>query len=771
MNNNKIRCCLLGGQEKDLYVLGELHKQQQVEISFVYDRDPGAVGLEIAEILGITRSSSADELRDFSPVEYVVVTEPRAQFQDELTALSGSGAKILTQSEAMTFFGGRPLEMADTESREDNGEIYSIEDTLAAFERLFDRKQLLKFLLDVAVRAAGARAGSIMLYSQESAELYIAYATGLSERVVRNTRQKLGEGIAGAVARDREGQLITETQRRPLYPADRDRSGISSAISVPLEWKSRLLGVLNVSSDSKRRKLDEDGLAALQKLSKRISRVLNESLKLQATQIRHREMNLRQSMGELSEKRISTQAKFSLISNLLGELVGADTVEVFVGTQEGDWLVLGGSNRRFSAQPEMVRCERGALSRAYLERRTIVLTESVERHDEPLPRMSSFAFIPLYLKDTLGVLMMEFSDPQRLDEFLVIKDSATLELSRFIASEKREKSLRRELEALGKVSDVAPVVLTCRTFDDLCEFLARLMADLLEAERVSVRITERDGEAGKVARFESAPDRGGAWAEEDDERFLKLKKKKKPFSLAFLNFAPEAGDHLPTYHSVLAAPLMVDDVFRGGIIAYDKRPTNPLEDATFSDLDRSIVRHVVSIATPAIKAMSKAAVPGAPGEGKPEVSYDEMLHGNLIRLKKVMESEMSRSDRYHHAFSLLLLRIKPLDAMFDQDEHRALSLVDEVTRGIQTRTRKTDYGAWIRRDTFAMLSLEGSRRIRFLVSRLMLYLLKDFAEVAEVKIRPDDVLFGNTFYPGTAKTPETMLDEVENNLQPYHRDS
>jgi GAF domain-containing protein len=766
MNNKQIRCCILGGQEKDLYVLGELHKQQQVEIAFVYDRDPGAVGLEIAEILGITRFSRSEDLRDVAPVEYVVVTEPRAQFEDELTALSGSGAKIITQSEAMNMFAGQPLPAVDTESREDTGEIYSIEDTLAAFERLFDRKQLLKFLLDVAVRAAGARAGSIMLYSPESAELYIAYAIGLSERVVRNTRQKLGEGIAGTVAKERKGQLITETRRRPLYPADRDRSGITSAISVPLEWERRLLGVLNVSSDSRRRKLDESGLAALQKLSKRISRVLNESLKLQATQVRHREMNLRQSMGELSEKHISTQAKFSLISNLLGELVGADTVEVFVGTQEGDWLVLGGSNRRFSAQPEMVRCERGALSRAYLERRTIVLTESVERGDDPLPQMSSFAFIPLYLKDTLGVLMMEFSDPQRLEEFLVIKDSATLELSRFIASEKREKSLRRELEALGKVSDAAPVVLTCRTIDDLCDFLARLVADLLEAERVSVRITARDGEAGKIARFEAAPDRGGAWTEEDDERFLKLKKKKQAFSLAFLDFAPDAGDHLPTYHSVLATPLLVDDVFRGGIIAYDKRPTNPLEDATFSDLDRAIIRHVVSIATPAIKVMSKA---GVPGEGKPQVSYDEMLHGNLIRLKKVMESEMSRSDRYHHAFSLVLLRIKPLDTLFDEDEHRALALVDEITRGIQTRTRKTDYGAWIRRDTFAMISLEGSRRIRFLVSRLMLYLLKDFSEVADVTIEPADVLFGNTFYPGTAKTPEAMLDEVESNLQPYSR--
>jgi GAF domain-containing protein len=772
MDNNTIRCCLLGGQEKDLFVLGELHKQPSVEIAFVYDKDPGAVGLEIAEILGIPRPSRREDMPILEGIAYVVVTEPRGVFHSELAELSAAGAKILTQSEAMTLFGETRPKAAENSSVPEEKESYSVEDALAAFERLFDRKQLLKFLLDVAVQAADATAGSIMLYSRESGELYIAYATGLSERVVRNTRQKLGEGIAGAVAKARKGKLIRESTEKPLYPADRDRSGIRSAISVPLEWESELLGVLNVSSDSAEKELNESGLVALERLSKRISRVLNESLKLQETQIRHREMSLRQSMGELSEKSISTQAKFSLISNLLAESIGADTVEVFVGTQEGDWLVLGGSNRRFASHPEMVRCERGALSRAFLERRTIVLTEAVERHGEPHPLVSSFAFVPLFLRDSLGVLMLEFSDPHKLDEFLVIKDSATLEISRFVASEKREKNLRRELEALAKVSDAAPILLTCHTFEDLCDFIARLVSDLLEAERVSVRLQGEDGNVGKVARFECSPDRDGAWPEEDDERFLKLTKKQQAFSVAFLNFGPEAGDRAPSYHSLLATPITIDDAFRGGIIAYDKRPSSPLEDATFSDLDRSIVQHVVSIVGPAVKAIAQPpkARAGAPPSVPETATYDELVRGNLTRLKKVMEGEMSRSDRYHHAFSLLMLRIRPLSGLFESDESQALALVDEISRGIQTRTRKTDYGSWIQRDTFAMISLEGSRRIRFLVSRLMLYFLKDFTALADLSIPPSEVLVGHTFYPGTAKTPETMLVEVENNLAPYRQD-
>jgi hypothetical protein len=69
-----------------------------------------------------------------------------------------------------------------------------------------------------------------------------------------------------------------------------------------------------------------------------------------------------------------------------------------------------------------------------------------------------------------------------------------------------------------------------------------------------------------------------------------------------------------------------------------------------------------------------------------------------------------------------------------------------------------------------MVSLEGSRRIRFLIGRLMLYLLKDFASVAEISVSPADVLVSNGIYPGTAKTPETLFGEVENNLAPYRRE-
>jgi len=93
MSTNLIRCGLLGDREKDLYVLGELQKRREIAIAYVYDRDPAAVGLEIAEILGLPRFDDADALARQAPVDYVIVAEPRTQFEGELRHLAESGAR------------------------------------------------------------------------------------------------------------------------------------------------------------------------------------------------------------------------------------------------------------------------------------------------------------------------------------------------------------------------------------------------------------------------------------------------------------------------------------------------------------------------------------------------------------------------------------------------------------------------------------------------------------------------------------------------------
>jgi GAF domain-containing protein len=759
MKKSKIRCAVLSGGEGDLYVFGELHKRRDVEIAFVYDRNPAAVALEIAEILHVPRVNRPEDIASFLPLDCVVVGEPRDRFVEEL-ALVGD-AEVLDHTQALARF-GRPAPSVETSATTAGpADVpYTMEDALAGFERLFDRKRLLKFLLDVAVETTGAANGSIMLYSPEARELYIAYATGLSERVVRNTRQKIGEGIAGNVAQERKGKLIRQAAVGTLYRSDRDRVNISSACSVPLVEDDRLLGVLNVSATGAGRELSVGDLETLERLSRRMARVLSESLKLQEIQLRSGEMNLRQSVGELVEKPGSTPDKFALLSALVAELTGAESVEVFISTHSGDWLVLGGSNRRLSTTPDFVRVGKGAMARAYLERRTIILTEPVDPQSAALA--SSFVFVPLTLGESLGVATIEFAERHRLDDFLAVKNSIALELSRFIASERRERRLRSELTALARISESAAAILSCRALQDLADVVARTIVDALECERASVRL--RSGGAGEwtAAYYDAAGRPEATWSDEDAERFAKLDKKRAPYHLAFLDVASGRGEQPHGHHSVLAVPIRSGDELLGGIITYDKRASTAVEDAVFSSHDESIIDQVIAMVLPTARSLSS-------GDASARPSYEDILAGNGHRLSRVTDAEMSRADRYHQPFALLVLRVPMLSALFAADEARALSAVDEIRQGIQTRTRKSDYGAWIRRDTYALVSLEGTRRIKFLVSRLVAYLKKDLGKFGTA-IGPADVEIGIAVYPGASRSAETLFDEAIAALKPHAAD-
>jgi GAF domain-containing protein len=82
----------------------------------------------------------------------------------------------------------------------------------------------------------------------------------------------------------------------------------------PEEGGDRLLGVMNVSSAKNGRELTLEDLATLERLSRRIARILAEAIKLQEVQLRSGEMNLRQSVGELAEKPGSTGEKFGYVA-------------------------------------------------------------------------------------------------------------------------------------------------------------------------------------------------------------------------------------------------------------------------------------------------------------------------------------------------------------------------------------------------------------------------------------------------------------------------
>ncbi|MFA4948760.1 MAG: hypothetical protein WC674_09695, partial [Candidatus Krumholzibacteriia bacterium] len=214
MSGTSIKIAILGGGEEELNVLSEFHRTPDIAIIAVYDRDPRAVALEIAEIIGIPAYSDDSFLDAFLKADYIIVTDKRKLYDKEIALLKKERKRIVNPAEAVGQFS--PAAQGKDDASSHPWPLH-LEDALEYMNHITDRERLLKWLLEVAIRAAGASSGSIMLYSTESRELYIGYANGLSAEVVKRTRQKLGEGIAGTVARTLTPLLITEIVNSPLY--------------------------------------------------------------------------------------------------------------------------------------------------------------------------------------------------------------------------------------------------------------------------------------------------------------------------------------------------------------------------------------------------------------------------------------------------------------------------------------------------------------------------------------------------------------------------
>jgi GAF domain-containing protein len=99
-------------------------------------------------------------------------------------------------------------------------------------------------------------AWSLLLVDDASDELYFALAAGSAADSLKNIRLKLGEGIAGWVAKHGERLIIPDVYTDPRFAKRIDemtRWETRSIICVPLVSKKKILGVIqliNVDKES-----------------------------------------------------------------------------------------------------------------------------------------------------------------------------------------------------------------------------------------------------------------------------------------------------------------------------------------------------------------------------------------------------------------------------------------------------------------------------------------------------------------------------------------
>lgn len=118
-------------------------------------------------------------------------------------------------------------------------------------------RPLLQAIVEVARAIFGARAASVMLLDEATAELVFEAVTGEGEDTLVGRRIPSGTGIAGWVAQSGQPLVVEDVARDPRFAVqEARRTGYvpKGLMAAPLLLQERVLGVLNVLDRPERRR-------------------------------------------------------------------------------------------------------------------------------------------------------------------------------------------------------------------------------------------------------------------------------------------------------------------------------------------------------------------------------------------------------------------------------------------------------------------------------------------------------------------------------------
>ncbi len=110
-----------------------------------------------------------------------------------------------------------------------------------------NQDKLYDLIIEAAVIESDSDRASLMLMEKDGF-LHIKSSVGIPKKIVASTRVRLGEGIAGKVAKTAKPIIISKGHEISIYLKKFLRGlGLKSSISIPLMADSTVLGVLNLA--------------------------------------------------------------------------------------------------------------------------------------------------------------------------------------------------------------------------------------------------------------------------------------------------------------------------------------------------------------------------------------------------------------------------------------------------------------------------------------------------------------------------------------------
>lgn len=739
-----------------------------VVIVLVAHSNPDALALKIAEVLQIPHSTEPLDLLALKPDRVALpsfetssaAALSRAGISSRIfTTLNDLSASLGTGPRADATGNPTPLEGWEALFDEATGtRLGKIQEALALSE---DRQRLFREILALAVEQTGAEAGSIMIVDEDDEELRIAFADGLSPDTVRTTRQKLGEGVAGKVAKEGRPLIINERISDPRFRNTRERSRITCAMSAPIQLDSRVIGVINVSSDHPEKLFCEQDLDKLTETASQISAILErvvQGLRRDADAI---EFRARRAMEQaLAREDLPLLERLRLVATRLAGHLDAEAAHLYMADAQGARLTVISSGTEPGVQGDFPLSP-GLLAHAFRKGESVFLASRLSRPSDVHTGEAGPNLVVVPIVDTriIGVLVVECIARVSVDleDFTRLVARLGRLLARLTETRGGHAASTREGTLFGLLSDIAPRLMIQHDLDSLLTESVGALRELFGSGLVTVRLVDRKGDVLLRSKYEgSEADRAALAIIEEELASAALEEGIEASSIAG---APEILPTATSRAEFAVVPVHAAEQTIGALSV--ALPTGSRGRTKAPALGTAELGALRKLALYVALAWAKSRS----GDEVATSLHDEatgLLGGSALE-SRILE-EVKRAERYHERFLLTLCSISGFEQLEDlHGSEWAERFVAEFAKTLTKNVREVDTVARISGGRFAVLSPETEKDGGALLKRLDL-LLPRLETVGSLPEPSEIRLVGRQYlYPEEVPTGGELLDLIRGN--------
>lgn len=333
----------------------------------------------------------------------------------------------------------------------------------AATSQTLDLDPLLANVAEIVQRVLPYDLFAILLYNERRQDLRIRYGVGHRDEVVRGLSIKLGEGITGTAAAQREPVLVGDVRNEPRYIHTLD--AVRTELAVPMLARGKLVGVIDLQS-TRINAYTEYDRALLRLIAARVSIAIDNARLYRRVDRQNRTLRMLASVSREFSSILDLNELLGKIASTVRELIDYDAFSILSVDREAKVL-----RHLFSIRyDERVKTDNVPLGKgltgAAAEARDVVRVHDTDKdpryiksHDD----VRSEVAVPLILQDrVVGVMDLEsdrvghFTDDHvRTLSLLAPQVASSVENARLYNEVGlRERRLEEDMEAARELQRV-----------------------------------------------------------------------------------------------------------------------------------------------------------------------------------------------------------------------------------------------------------------------------------------------------------------------------